>query len=736
MDVGLNSGQLALRDSVRDVLRTECPPAIARQAMTDPDRWRTVWKTVVDLGWSELAVPTADGDSAFGPMDLTVVLEECGAALAPVPLLSSVGLAAGLLRLAGPAVDDVLAEIGSGVVAALAVHPPGHRLPAVPMTLQDGRVQGRAVAVPGLPRAELVVTLASSADGPVAAVVRVGDGVTVHQAECTDPAQPVADVEIDAPAIAIAPVDLESALATPLVAAAADLVGVAGAALDRAIEYAKTRQQFGKPIGAFQGIKHALADNYVALERARGLTYAAAARLDDPATSVAAGWNAAALGQGGGSRGGGRLRAHRGAGPRRVGADLGARHPPLFAACMARCLDAGRQPRALPRSGTPLRRERRMTQAELQTDLVAEYAAWLTGFLPNDYYERYREYRWDIGLRRAHQRAAFEAGWLQPTWSPEHGGRSLGLAEAMEIRLEAAMRSAPKLPNVAGPGVAAPGIRQFGTAAQIDRLLVPLLRGDEWWALGMSEPEAGSDFASLRTRAVRDGDVFRVKGRKIWTTQAHQSRWCTLYARTDPDAPKHRGISCLILDLDSPGVTIEPIRMASISDETFCEVILDDVEIPADSLLGPVNGGWQVAMSSLNHERQMIWIMNWVEIQRGLSSVRDSRATHDDYASGEVFTELGSLLADAEALRATGYRALNNELAGRPSPEADILKLLGSQTLQRVWELSAAAAGPRSIDDTDLLFERQDALAATIYGGTSEIQRNIIAERLLGLPKG
>ena len=372
----------------------------------------------------------------------------------------------------------------------------------------------------------------------------------------------------------------------------------------------------------------------------------------------------------------------------------------------------------------------------VKDDLRAEFAAWLTDFLPNDYYERYREYRWDIQLRRGYQRAAFEAGWLQPTWSREHGGRSLGLAEAMEIRLEAAMRSAPKLPNIAGPGVAAPGIRQFGTAEQIDRLLVPLLRGDEWWALGMSEPEAGSDFAGLRTRAVRDGDVFRINGRKIWTTQAHLSRWCTLYARTDPDAPKHRGISCLILDLESRGVTIEPIRMASISDETFCEVILDDVEVPADNLLGPCNGGWQVAMSSLNHERQMIWIMNWVEIQRGLSSVRESKATRDDYAAGEVFAELGSLLADAEALRATGYRALNNELAGRPSPEANILKLLGSLTLQRVWELADAAAGPGSIDDADLLFERQDSLAATIYGGTSEIQRNIIAERLLGLPKG
>ncbi|MGC1155722.1 acyl-CoA dehydrogenase family protein, partial [Mycobacterium sp.] len=147
MDVGLNSGQLALRDSVRDVLRTECPPTVARQAITDPQRWRTVWKTVVDLGWTELAVPSVD--SSFGRMELTIVLEECGAAIAPIPLLSSAGLAAGVLRVAGAAVDDVLAEIGSGAVAALAVHPSGHRLPGVPMTLDHGRVHGRAVAVPG-----------------------------------------------------------------------------------------------------------------------------------------------------------------------------------------------------------------------------------------------------------------------------------------------------------------------------------------------------------------------------------------------------------------------------------------------------------------------------------------------------------------------------------------------------------------------------------------------------------
>ena len=369
----------------------------------------------------------------------------------------------------------------------------------------------------------------------------------------------------------------------------------------------------------------------------------------------------------------------------------------------------------------------------MTSPLVQEFADWLAAFLPADYYtERYSEYRWDITLRRDYQSAAFEAGWLQPTWPPAHGGRSLSVAETMGVRLEAAMRCAPKLPNIAGVNVAAPGIREFGTPEQVDRLVVPALRGDEWWALGMSEPEAGSDFGGLRTRAERDGDIFRINGHKIWTTQAHESRWCTLYARTNPTAPKHQGISCFILDLHSAGVRINPIRMASISDETFCEIFLDEVEVPTTNLLGAENAGWQVAMSSLHHERQMIWVMNWVEIQRALGTIRGAEPATSEY----LFAEVGSLLADAEALRATGYRGLANEIAGRTNPETQILKLLGSQTLQRVWDLVAAAAGTCSAYDSDLLFERQDALAASIYGGTSEVQRNIIGERVLGLSKG
>ena len=297
MDVGLSAEQLSLRDTVRGILRAECPPDAARQVMTDPERWRALWKTVVDLGWTELAAPAEEGAGDYGPVELAVVLEECGAAIAPIPLLSSVGLAAGALRAAG--LDSVLADIAGGAVATLAVHARGSRLPGAPMTLRQGRLRGRAVAVPNLSRAELIVTLARS-DDRVAdiqmAVARCdsASGVTVLPGESTDPAQPVADVEIDAEPLATAPVQLESALSAPLVAAAADLVGVASAALHRSVEHAKTRRQFGSPIGAFQGIKHALADNHVGLERARSLTYAAAARLADPDAGGDA-WTAAAL---------------------------------------------------------------------------------------------------------------------------------------------------------------------------------------------------------------------------------------------------------------------------------------------------------------------------------------------------------------------------------------------------------------------------------------------------------
>lgn len=360
------------------------------------------------------------------------------------------------------------------------------------------------------------------------------------------------------------------------------------------------------------------------------------------------------------------------------------------------------------------------------SDAVGEFAAFLDATLPADHAERLDHYRHDDRLRADYQVAAFEAGWLVPEWEPELGGHGLSPLDALAVRIEGARRQTPRTLNVQGVGVVAPALRRFGTAEQRERLLVPVLRGEQWWALGMSEPGSGSDLASLRTTARRDGDVFVVSGQKIWTTQAHQSRWCTLYVRTDPDAPRHAGISCLILDLHAPGVDIRPIRRAAESVDAFCEVFLDDVRVPAANLLGPEGQGWRVATESLAHERDMIWINNWVDVERSLAPVLASELAPD------LAARAGRLLADAEALRFTGLRTVLRRTAGAPVPEFFVLKLLGSETAQAAAQLALDVHGLTSPALFDDLVE---SLGATIYGGTSEIQRDLIGEKVLGLPR-
>jgi alkylation response protein AidB-like acyl-CoA dehydrogenase len=363
------------------------------------------------------------------------------------------------------------------------------------------------------------------------------------------------------------------------------------------------------------------------------------------------------------------------------------------------------------------------------TEPLDEYRAFLARTLPADYAERFRSYRDDRELRTAFQAASFDEGWVVPEWPRERGGRDLPLAQAIGIRIEGARRQVPRQMNIQAVGVVAPALVQFGTPDQLERYLRPTLRGEAWWALGMSEPGAGSDLAGLRTSAVRDDRGWVVNGQKIWTTQADEARWCTLYVRTDPDQPKHRGITCLLVDLDSPGIDIRRIRTAGPSVEDFCEVFLDDVVVPPENVLGEVDGGWRVAVSALEHERDMIWINNWLELQRALDPVLD----------GELpphrLEQLGRILADMEGIRLTGLRSVAEREAGAESPVAGILKLFGSEAVQRAASF-ALDLGYDGAGRGERFGEALESMAATIYGGTSEIQRNIIAERILGLPKG
>jgi alkylation response protein AidB-like acyl-CoA dehydrogenase len=365
---------------------------------------------------------------------------------------------------------------------------------------------------------------------------------------------------------------------------------------------------------------------------------------------------------------------------------------------------------------------------------VDEARAWLVELLPADYESHAAGYRADLGFRGRYQRAAYDAGWLAPGADPELGGRGLDPITELLVKVQFARLNAPKLPNVQGPGVVAPALLRFGTPEQREHA-IPVLRGDEWWCLGMSEPDAGSDLAGLRTAARPDGDGFAIAGQKTWTSHAAASSWCLLFARTETSGAPHRGITAFVVSMADPRIAVHPIAKLGADDEEFCDVFLDDVTVGPDAVLGPIGGGWTVAMDSLAHERDMIWIMNLVEIERCV-------AIAGDRGGVELADRLAHSAADAEALWLMGLRSVSERAEGRHDAIGPMLKLFSSEALGRAVDLACDAVGPESVLTGPqaryggyLAATDVEAIAARLYGGTSEIQRNIIGERLLGLPR-
>jgi alkylation response protein AidB-like acyl-CoA dehydrogenase len=364
---------------------------------------------------------------------------------------------------------------------------------------------------------------------------------------------------------------------------------------------------------------------------------------------------------------------------------------------------------------------------------VGRFVGWLGDALPDDYHRRYREYRRDLEFRRSYQLAAFEAGWLVPDWEEGLGGQGMEPRSAQWVRLEAARRAIPKPPCVQAVGIVAHSLRTFGTPEQRDLHLVPALRGDEWWALGMSEPDAGSDLRSLRTTASVDGNHYVLNGSKVWTTQAQASRWCLLFCRTENERTGNSDVSCLIVDMALTGITVRPVAMAVGREDPFCEVFFDDVRVAASCVLGAPHEGWAIARSSLEAERDMIWTMNWSDLYRIMGRVAERcRQKPQDPIPLDLY---GRCLAELEGIARVGMSASNQRLDGRPSADTYIMKLLASEALQHVVALEANIVSPKEICAEELQDDLYESLAATIYGGTSEIQRNIIGERVLGLPR-
>lgn len=384
-----------------------------------------------------------------------------------------------------------------------------------------------------------------------------------------------------------------------------------------------------------------------------------------------------------------------------------------------------------------------------------EVKAWLAANLPKDW-QRLADAQTentDLWMRflKDWQRKLSDAGWAGISWPKEYGGRGATIDEQLIFTEEMARARVPNLMNISiGIELVGPAIIHHGTEQQKRRYLPRILNADEIWSQGFSEPGAGSDLASLQTRAVLEGDRFTVTGQKVWTSWAEYSDYCILLARTDPEAPKHKGISCLLVDMRSPGITIKPTVQIT-GEAEFSEVFFDGVEVPGENLVGGINQGWMVAMTILMHERGTSAIGYQIRFRNELdelirlaqSTEREGRPAAEDLLLRQ---KIAQSYIEVEILKFNIYRSAAQFMrTGKPGPESSIIKLFWSEMDRRQKEAGMEVLGMSSqlthgskwaVDhgrwQRAFLWSR----AGTIYAGSSEIQRNIIAERVLGMPRG
>jgi alkylation response protein AidB-like acyl-CoA dehydrogenase len=355
---------------------------------------------------------------------------------------------------------------------------------------------------------------------------------------------------------------------------------------------------------------------------------------------------------------------------------------------------------------------------------------------------------------RRWQRRLFDAGLLVPGWPPELGGRNLPPVQQLVYHEEMAKIATERTSNPQGLGIIAPSILDYGSDFLKEKYLLPTLRAEIAWCLGMSEPGAGSDLAALSTRAELHDDHFVLTGQKIWTSGAHHADHCFCFVRTDPNAPKHEGISVVIVDMKAPGVTVRPLPdMNDRNHADFNEVFFDGVVVPRDHLVGLLNEGWSISTGSLAHERGMMWLASAARLDRTLAGLLemarkrgpDGRrlGDHESFRDAVARTYL-----DTQAMWFMGYRGFAKFARGEVSPEHSVLKLFGSEIAQRAARLATEALGVEALDvdfqgwslgesrgPKPWMTQYLVSYAATISAGTSEIQRNIIAQRVLGLPR-
>jgi alkylation response protein AidB-like acyl-CoA dehydrogenase len=368
----------------------------------------------------------------------------------------------------------------------------------------------------------------------------------------------------------------------------------------------------------------------------------------------------------------------------------------------------------------------------------SEVKAWIEANLPDELHGgRLGERRFEQ-LGRDWSRRLHDAGYAGLTWPKEYGGAGAPYSYQAILLEEFALAEAPQHIGVIGLGMAGPTIMAHGTDEQKSRYLAKILSADEIWCQGFSEPGAGSDLASVRTRAdLRDGN-FVLNGQKVWSSFAHLADWCILVARSDPESERHAGLTYLIVDMNAPGVDVRPLRQIT-GEAEFNEIFFTDVEVPSENVVGEIGDGWAVAMTTLLHERGTLGfaLTGALDVAvRKLIALARNRGVDDPGLLDRVAREWIEL----QALKLTNYRALSQLMkTGIPGPEGSVAKLHWSESNQRLTKLALEILGPEAqVVDSDGAWQYQQLRSRgnTIEAGTSEILRNIIAERVLGLPRG
>ena len=374
-----------------------------------------------------------------------------------------------------------------------------------------------------------------------------------------------------------------------------------------------------------------------------------------------------------------------------------------------------------------------LTYSESENEFRDELRAWLGANNPgSEPADETASYAW----RRDWQRRLYEGGWAAVHWPREFGGRGASVTQSAIFYEELSQARAPLPANVLGILMGGPTLMAWGTEEQKERFLTPILSADEIWCQGFSEPEAGSDLAALKTRAVKDGDEWVVTGQKVWTSGAQHSKWCMLVARTDFDAPKHKGLTYFLMDMEQDAVEVLPLRQIT-GEAEFNELFIQEARIPDENVIGGVGNGWKVALTTLMNERSGLAFFLQVRLRQLLDELieeADARGLLDDPV---IADRLGDMHVKAEVLRLTALRGLTTiEKYGQPGPEGSLTKWMWSDTNQQLVQLAADIIGPEALTaGTRWSYELLRARGNSIEGGTTEILKNIVAERVLGLPR-